>query len=92
MNEPGVQAIHELAVMGYLPIVEDQDIRLHYEGTGKPDADKVTSLIKVIKAHKEMVRQFLRIYCPRCGGVVFFPDQSGINRCLACHGFKKERV
>jgi ribosomal protein S27E len=91
MIEPGIQAIHELAIMGYRSWVEDQDIRLHYEGAGKPDADKVSSLVKVVKAHKETVRQFLRIYCPRCGGVVFSPDSAGIDRCLAC-ALTKERA
>jgi ribosomal protein S27AE len=92
MNEPGIQAIHELAVMGYRPIVEDQDIRLFYEGAGKPDPDKVTSLVNVVRAHKAVVRHFLQVFCPRCGGVVFFPDHSGIDRCLACDGSKRERT
>jgi hypothetical protein len=71
---PGIEAAQKLALMGYRFKVEGDTIVADYQGTNKPDPAQAIPLIQALKAHTAKVREFLRCYCPKCGGVVFVGD------------------
>jgi hypothetical protein len=81
---PGIEAVQQLAGMGYVPRVEGENIRLLYEGQGNPDPAAVSPLLDLVRQHKEDVHFFLRCHCPRCGGVATCPDYEGRPLCLKC--------
>lgn len=81
---PGVAALQRLEAMGYRFHLDGDNIVLKYHGPDKPDPNHVTPLLDLVRQHKEKVREFLRCFCPKCGGVVFCPDLEGVSRCLAC--------
>ena len=81
---PGVEALHNLAQMGYRAWVEEKKVRLRYEGPGNPDPNQVRPLLETVREHKDEVLFFLRCYCPRCGGVVY-GTFNGREICMACH-------
>jgi hypothetical protein len=81
---PGIEAVRQLAHLGYRFTVNGDTIKARYEGQGDPDPAKVTPLLELMKAHKADVRYFLKSYCPRCGGCCFVPDYEGQPLCLAC--------
>jgi ribosomal protein S27AE len=85
MNQnPGIEAVRTLANMGYRFEVNGENIKARYEGPGKPDPSQVRPLVGVMKAHKPDVVDFLKNYCPKCGGV-FFGTFNGVPRCMACY-------
>jgi hypothetical protein len=44
-TNPGVEAAHKLACLGYRFTVVDGIIKARYEGPGEPDPDKVRPLL-----------------------------------------------
>lgn len=81
---PGIAAVRKLAHLGYRFTVNGQTIKAKYEGEGDLDPVQVRSLVDAIRAHKPVVVDFLKTYCPRCGGV-FFGTFSGVSRCMGCY-------
>lgn len=81
---PGIEAARKLAHLGYRFTVRGEVIKAKYEGPGNPDPHQVRPLLEAVKVHREEVRDFLKIYCLRCGGVAFCPDYEGHPLCLAC--------
>jgi hypothetical protein len=71
---PGIEAAQKMALMGYRFKIEGDAIVADYQGNNKPDPAQAIPLIQALKAHKAKVREFLRCYCPKCGGVVFVGD------------------
>jgi ribosomal protein S27AE len=80
---PGILAVHSLALKEYRFTVVGETINAEFEGSGKPDQIQVQSLLKTIKEHKDDVVDFLRVYCPKCGGVCFVSIRDRIL-CAAC--------
>ena len=81
--KPG-DAVMELSRLGFRFRLDGEAVKVRFEGPGQPNPVNVRPLLDLLKVHKEEVREFLRCYCPRCGGVVFCPDLDGKDRCLAC--------
>jgi hypothetical protein len=81
---PGIEAVRQLAHLGYRFTVNGDTIKARYEGQGDPDPAKVKPLLELMKAHKSDVRYFLKSCCPRCSGRCFVPDYEGQPLCLAC--------
>jgi ribosomal protein S27AE len=78
-------AIMALSGLGYEIGLEGGVIKYKYMGTSPRDADLVRPLLQTIRSSREEAMLFLRIYCPRCGGMVFATDQEGRESCLRCH-------
>jgi len=76
---PGVVAVKRLTALGYRFMVNGGIIKAKYEGPSRPDPAQVRPLLALVKEHKPAVVDFLRYYCPRCGGVVFVG-----NECFLC--------
>jgi hypothetical protein len=76
---PGIEAVRQLAHIGYRFTVNGGTIKAKYQGPGKPDPAQVRPLLDKVKAHKDEVRHFLKCHCPRCGGVCFIGEW-----CMAC--------
>ena len=76
--------IIELIKKGYQFKLDGNEIRYKYIGFDEPDPNEIIPLFKKIKNRKDQVRQFLRCYCPKCGGCVFWTNFYGESRCLAC--------
>ena len=81
---PGIEAVRELAHLGYRFTVNGQTIKAKYHGPGEPDSAKVRQLFETVKANKPEAIHFLKSYCPRCGGVATCPDYEGQPLCLGC--------
>ena len=81
---PGIEAVRELAHLGYRFTVNNETIKAKYYGPGEPDSAKVRPLLDLVRRHKEAVLYFLRSFCPRCGGVATCPDYEGRPLCLGC--------
>ena len=81
---PGIEAVRKLGHLGYRFTVKGETIKAKYEGDGDPDPGQVRPLLNVVKAHKPVVVDFLRCFCPRCGGCCFAPDYERRPLCLAC--------
>jgi ribosomal protein S27AE len=85
MNQnPGIEAVRKLAHLGYRFTVNGETIKARYEGQGEPDPLKAKPLIDLARQHKTEVVEFLRCYCPRCGGCCFVPDYDKRSLCLTC--------
>jgi hypothetical protein len=83
MSNPGIEATRQLAHLGYRFIVNGENIKAKYEGPGDPDPAQVRPLLETIKTHKPQVVDFLRCYCPKCGGCCFVPV-GGQSLCMTC--------
>jgi ribosomal protein S27AE len=83
---PVIAAAQKLALMGYRFTMQGDTILADYQGPGKPDPDQAIPLLAVLKAHKAKVREFLRYYCPKCGGVVFVGAE-----CFLCEWLPQAR-
>ncbi len=81
--KPG-QAIMKLSAMGYTFKMNGDKIRYDWEGKGRPDMVKANPLFDIIRADREAAILFLRVYCPRCGGIVFYSDHKGEQHCAKC--------
>lgn len=81
---PGIEAVRKLAHMGYRFTVNGETIKAKYHGPGEPDSDTVNPLLEAVKANKPEALDFLKCYCPRCGGCCFAPDYEGRPLCMAC--------
>jgi hypothetical protein len=80
----GVIAIQKLSAMGYCFALKGDQVRYEWNGSGDPDPAQVRPLLAQVKANKPEVVDFLRCFCPRCGGCCFAPDYEGRPQCLAC--------
>jgi len=76
--KPG-QAVMVLTRQGFRFRLDGDGVKVKFEGQDKPNPDRVASLLDLVRQHKDEVRQFLRCYCPNCGGVVFVGDE-----CFLC--------
>jgi hypothetical protein len=76
--KPG-EVVVRLAAMGYRFELRGDKVRYEWQGPGAPDPGTVRPLLETVKAHKDEVREFLRCYCPKCGGIVFVS-----NDCFLC--------
>jgi hypothetical protein len=81
---PGVVALRKLAHMGYRFMVNGEIIKAKYNGAGKILPAQVRPLIKVVKEHKDEVLTYLRVYCPKCGGISSYLDYTGKPICISC--------
>lgn len=76
--------VMKLTELGFRFRLDGAGVKVRFEGGTRPDLDQVKPLLQAVKAQNAEVREFLRCFCPRCGGVVFCPDLEGRSRCLAC--------
>ncbi|AEB08421.1 30S ribosomal protein S27ae [Desulfobacca acetoxidans] len=81
--KPGA-AIMKLTAMGFRFKMNGDKIRYDWCGKGKPDMEAVAPLFEAIKAERDAAILFLRVYCPRCGGCVFYSDHTGEQHCAKC--------
>lgn len=81
---PG-DAVMELTRMGFSFRLDNEAVKVRFEGKQTPDPVVVSRLFDLVRQHRDEVRYFLRSYCPRCGGVVFCPDYQGRVICMACN-------
>ena len=75
---PG-EAVMELSRSGFRFRLDGEAVKVRFEGEQKPDPEKVSSLLDLVRQHKEDVRYFLKSFCPRCGGCCFIGAC-----CMAC--------
>jgi len=69
----------KLTKLGFRFRLDGEGIKVRFEGGQIPDSVQVRALFEVVKTHKDEVREFLRCYCPKCGGIVFVEDE-----CFIC--------
>lgn len=79
------EAVIKLVSMGYHFELIGGKVRYEWQGPGDPDAGQVAPLLSLVRQHKNEVREFLRCYCPDCGGVCFGTFADGLERCLGCY-------
>lgn len=77
------EAVMELSRLGFCFRLEGEAVKVRFEGHKKPNPDLVANLMYLLRQHRDEVREFLRSYCPRCGGVVF-GTFDGREFCMAC--------
>jgi hypothetical protein len=75
----------KLAKLGFRFRLDGEEIKLRFEGGQIADLVQVQVLLEVLRTHKDEVREFLRCYCPKCGGIVFVEDE-----CFICEWQPKE--
>jgi hypothetical protein len=78
-------AVMQLTNLGFHFRVEGEVVKVRFEGRDKPDPGQVAPLLNLVRQHKDEAREFLRCYCPTCGGVCLGTFADGQERCLACH-------
>jgi hypothetical protein len=82
---PGIEAVCELASMGYRFTLNGEKIKAIYHGPGEPDPSQVRPLLEAVRAHKgEVLRRLAQklpvpspdhaMTCFKCGH--FSPGQS----------------
>ncbi|MGD0826591.1 MAG: hypothetical protein ABSA09_00690 [Desulfobaccales bacterium] len=76
-------AVMKLVSMGYHFELVGGKVRYDWQGPGDPDAGQVPPLLDLVRQHKTEVVEFLRCFCPRCGGCCFVPVGEE-NFCLHC--------
>ena len=81
--KPG-EAVMELTRHGFRFRLAGDAVKMKFVGDQTPDPAKVSSLLDLVRQHKDDVRYFLKTYCPRCGGCCFAPDYEGRPLCLTC--------
>ena len=81
---PG-EAVMALTKRGFRFRLDDNAVKVRFEGEQPPDPTEVSPLLDLVRQHKEDVHYFLKCYCPRCGGCCFCPDYEGRPLCLACY-------
>jgi hypothetical protein len=81
---PGIEAVRKLAHLGYRFTVDGETIKGRYEGRESLDPAQMRPLLEMVKAHKPEVIDFLRCYCPKCGGVTSCPNYEGQPLCMTC--------
>ncbi len=84
MSTEGIKAVHTLATMGFAVTLEGKTIRFRYRGCRRLNRERVEHLVEFIRENKQAVIEFLKVYCPKCGGVVFWIDENGDSKCLKC--------
>ena len=80
---PG-EAVMKLSRIGFHFSLEGGVVKVRFEGKEAQDLEAVSTLLAIVRAHKDEVRFYLKCYCPRCGGVATCPDYEGRPLCLAC--------
>jgi len=80
---PG-DAVLELTRLGFRLRLDGGVVKVKFEGEQTPDPAVVAHLVALLKAHKSGVADFLRCYCPQCGGCCFAPGYEGERLCLVC--------
>jgi hypothetical protein len=78
------EALIKLARVGYRFEVMGDRLRWRYQGQGRPNLEEWRPWLEVVKAYKDEAMFFLRCYCPKCGGVVFCPNDEGDSVCYLC--------
>jgi hypothetical protein len=72
-------ALMKLTRMGFRFRLDGEVVKVKFDGERLPDKAAASPLLNVVEADKDSVREFLRCYCPTCGGVVFVGDD-----CFIC--------
>jgi hypothetical protein len=80
---PG-EAVMELTRQGFRFRLDGEAVKLRFVGEQTPDPEVVSPLLDLVRYHKDDVRDFLKCYCPRCGGCCFAPDYEGRPLCMGC--------
>jgi hypothetical protein len=80
---PG-KVLMELTRMGFRFRLDGEVVKVKYEGDQEPNKAKVSPLLNFLRGDRDAVREFLRCYCPKCGGVVFVGDN-----CFLCDWLPK---
>jgi hypothetical protein len=60
-----------LTKLGFRFRLDGEEIKVRFEGSQITGSVQMRDLLEVVKTHKDEVREFLRCYCPKCGGIVF---------------------
>ena len=81
--KPGA-AIMKLTDIGYHFTLNGDKIRYDWQGTGEPDPAQVAPLFEAIKANREAAILFLRVYCSKCGGCLFWTSLGVTRKCMNC--------
>jgi hypothetical protein len=71
--------VMKLTKLGFRFRLDGEEIKVRFEGGQITDSVQVRALLEVVKTHKDEVREILRCYCPKCGGIVFVGDE-----CFIC--------
>jgi len=71
--------VMKLTKLGFRFRLDGKAIKVRFEGGLITDLAEVRALLEVAKTHKDEVREVLRCYCPKCGGIVFVGDE-----CFIC--------
>jgi len=73
------QVVMELVKLGFRFRLEGEEIKVRFERGQIADSVQVRAMLEMIKSRKDEVREFLRCFCPKCGGIVFVGDE-----CFIC--------
>jgi hypothetical protein len=76
--KPG-EAVMELTRHGFRFRLVGEAVKVRFEGEQPPDPAAVSTLLDIVRRHREDVRYFLKSYCPKCGGCCFID-----GLCMAC--------
>jgi len=71
--------VMKLAKLGFRFRLDGEEIKVRFEGGQITDSVQVRALFEVVKTYKDEVREFLRCFCFKCGGIVFVGDE-----CFIC--------
>jgi hypothetical protein len=74
----------ELSRIGFRFRLDGGAVKVRFEGEQPTDQVAVSSLLDLVRQHKEDVRFFLKCHCPKCGGNFFAPNYEGQPLCMAC--------
>jgi hypothetical protein len=80
------EAVVELTRIGFRFRLEGETVKVRFAGKIRPETRRVKDLLDILKSQRAEVREFLRYYCPKCGGVVFVGDQ-----CFLCDWLPRAR-
>jgi hypothetical protein len=75
----------KLAKLGFRFRLDGEEIKVRFEGGQITDSVQVRALLEEVKTHKDEVREFLRCYCLKGGGIVFVGDE-----CFICEWQPKD--
>jgi hypothetical protein len=79
-------ALIKLTRLGFRFEVAGGKLAWKHESSRKPDPATVRPLLDIVRTNKEAALFFLKIHCPRCGGIVFVGDE-----CFLCDWLPRAR-